>query len=60
MNLLFRATARGSSVGPYLLFDLFRVAQHVAAAPYCLDVVFALHGSRELFAELADEHVDDL
>ena len=39
---------------------LGRLAQHVAAAPHRLDVVLAVGGVRELLAQLADEHVDDL
>ena len=42
------------------LFDLGRLAQHIAAAPDGLDVVLAPGGVRELLAQLADEHVDDL
>src|SRR5437016_3012620 len=34
-------------------------AQHVAAAPDGLDVIGAAAGQAELFAQLADEHVDD-
>ena len=42
-------------------FRLFvRVAQHIAAAPYGLDVIFAAAGMAELLAQLADEDVDDL
>src|SRR5690606_38495954 len=42
-------------------FDLFaRIAQHVAAAPDGFDVVLAAASARELLAQLADEHVDDL
>jgi hypothetical protein len=42
------------------LFDFRRLAQHIAATPDRLDVVLALAGVRELLAQLADEHVDDL
>ena len=43
-------------------FDLVlgRLAQHVAAAPHRFDVVLAVRGVGELFAQLADEDVDDL
>src|SRR5712671_2614670 len=34
--------------------------QHIATAPDRLDVVLAARSVRELLAELADEHVDDL
>src|SRR5215469_7326776 len=37
-----------------------RVAQHVAAAPDRLDIVFAAGCLGELLAQLADEDVDDL
>src|SRR5262245_28921834 len=37
-----------------------RLAQHVAPAPHGLDVVFAVRRIRQLLAQLADEHVDDL
>ena len=37
-----------------------RIAQHVAAPPHRFDVVFAVAHRRELLAQLADEHVDDL
>src|SRR5215467_11414440 len=36
------------------------LAQHIAAAPHRLDVVFAVRRVGELLAQLADEHVDDL
>src|ERR1700683_5340744 len=39
---------------------LGRLAQHVAAAPHRFDVVFAVRGVGEFFAELADEDVDNL
>src|SRR4051795_2141687 len=55
---------KGSRVNPgsggNALFDLVRLAQHVAAAPNGLDEVAAFGGIRELLAELADEDVDDL
>src|SRR5262249_15042355 len=37
-----------------------RIAQHVAAAPYCLDIVLAAGRLAQLLPELADEDVDDL
>lgn len=37
-----------------------RVAQHIAPAPDRLDIIVAIGGFRELLAQLADEHVDDL
>src|SRR5205823_14996899 len=42
------------------LFDLVRLAQHVAAAPHGLDEVAAFGSVRQLLAQLADEDVDDL
>ena len=39
---------------------VFRVAQHIAAAPHRLDIVLAAGRRCELLAQLADEHVDDL
>src|SRR5271163_2382923 len=39
---------------------LHRVTQHIATAPHGLDVVFAAGRQGELFAQLADENVDDL
>src|SRR6185312_7589052 len=36
------------------------IAQHIAAAPDRLDIVLALGRRRQLLAQLADEHVDDL
>ena len=39
---------------------LARLAQHVAAPPNCLDVILAARSVGELFAQLADENVDDL
>src|SRR3954453_14809026 len=55
---------KGSRVNPgsggNALFDLVRLAQHVAAAPHGLDEVAAFRGIRELLAELAGEDVDDL
>ena len=60
VNLLTASKKQGSGVSPHLLFDLFRIAQHVAATPYCMDVVFAFHGCGEFLAELANEHIDDL
>src|ERR1700722_644045 len=54
----------GSSVnlrsGGNALFDLVRLAQHIAAAPHGLDEVAAFGGVGELLAQLADEDVDDL
>src|SRR4029077_12626065 len=48
------------SSGGYLRLFFGRLAQHVAAAPDRLDVVLAARGIGELFAQLADEDVDDL
>src|SRR3569832_1113261 len=42
------------------LVGLARLEQHVAAAPDGLDVVLAGRRVRQLLAQLADEHVDDL
>src|SRR6185437_13523939 len=42
------------------LVGLARLAQHVAAAPDGLDIVLARRRVRQLLAQLADEHVDDL
>src|ERR1700722_8006787 len=54
----------GSSVnlrsGGNALFDLLRLAQHIAAAPHGLDEVAAFGGVGQLLAQLADEDVDDL
>src|SRR5262245_20449723 len=36
------------------------LAQHIAAAPDSLDIVLAARRIRQLLAQLADEHVDDL
>src|ERR1700704_1554789 len=46
--------------GGNALFDLVRLAQHIAAAPHGLDEVAPLGGVGELLAQLADEDVDDL
>src|SRR6185436_3180156 len=51
---------RNLSSGGDALFGFRRLAQHIAAAPDGLDVVLALRRIRELLAQLADEHVDDL
>src|SRR6185437_10686250 len=37
-----------------------RIAENIAASPHRLDVILAFGGDRELFAQLADEDVDDL
>src|SRR5215472_371725 len=37
-----------------------RVAQHIAAPPYGLDVVFAASRLRDVLSQLRDEHVDNL
>src|SRR5215213_7510565 len=42
------------------LVGVGRLAQHIAPAPDGLDIVLALAGVGEFFAQLADEHVDDL
>ena len=39
---------------------VFGIAQDIAAAPDGLDIIVAAGGGAELFAELADEDVDDL
>src|SRR3990167_11214637 len=46
----------------YAYFAGFHVgiAQHIATAPDCFDIVLATAGQRQLLAQLADEHVDDL
>src|SRR3979411_682423 len=46
--------------GGNALFDLMRLAQHVAAAPDGFDEVAAYGSIGGLFAQLADEDVDDL
>src|SRR6202166_1563543 len=53
--------ARGNAwSGWNSLFDLVRLAQHIATAPHGLDEVAAFGSIGELLAQLADEDVDDL
>jgi hypothetical protein len=37
-----------------------RLMNHVAAAPYCFDIVIVAHRLGELFAQLTDENINDL
>src|SRR3954471_10408824 len=38
---------------------LIRVAQHITASPDCFDVMLAIAGDGQLFAQLANENVDN-
>src|SRR3546814_15684779 len=59
---LFRSKGKRAASGDaaHLISFFVDIAQHIAATPDRLDIIVALAGQRQLFAELADKDVDDL
>jgi len=54
------ASAVGDLLGFIHVLILDRVAQHIPAAPNSFNVILTASRRRQLFAQLADEDVDDL
>jgi hypothetical protein len=48
-----------TAIGYLMLLLLDRIAHPVASTPYGLDIVFAARRLRQLFAQMADEYIDD-
>jgi hypothetical protein len=48
-----------TAIGYLMLRLLARIAHPVASTPYGLDIVFAARRLRQLFAQMADEYIDD-